>query len=369
MKERELTKYLRKTRLLPPEPAALPRGRRFYTVIPACDELDFLPGTLRSLAAARQEFDPVTLVVVNHPASAEAAVRAASEVLIAEFSRGAFSFLPDLYWIFAPELTGGVGEARKLGMDLALAAVTPERGRDTAICSLDADSPVAAHYFSAIAEAFDATPRAGAFSLGVRHQPGASPEEERAIRAYEAYLNRYVDGLRSAGSPYAFQTIGSAFVVRAESYLRCGGMRVRPGGEDFYFLQAAAKVDGIAALPEPLVFPSARPSARVPFGTGPSVRNLMAGGALPEVSDEAFTALKQLLSAAAQPGALISVAALYAALPPSWEARLEREGFGRDWPKVLSNTPDSEAARFQAFHRWFDGLRTLKALHDYDRNR
>ena len=52
--------------------------------------------------------------------------------------------------------------------------------------------------------------------------PVMDAAEEAAIRAYEAYLARYVEALRAAGSPYAFQTVGSALAARASAYAACG---------------------------------------------------------------------------------------------------------------------------------------------------
>ena len=47
---------------------------------------------------------------------------------------------------------------------------------------------------------------------------------------------------------------------------------------------------------------------------------------------------------------------------------LEREGFFRLWPGIAANQPDHDEARLRAFHRWFDGLKTLRFLHEIDRN-
>ena len=113
MKERELQKYLRKCRLLPVEPGPVVAGFRCAAVIPACDELEEIGNTLASLAPGA---DDMVLLVVNHPADAPSRVKAASGELLRLLASGAFS-CRNLFWIDAPDLTGGVGEARKLGMD------------------------------------------------------------------------------------------------------------------------------------------------------------------------------------------------------------------------------------------------------------
>ena len=109
------------------------------------------------------------------------------------------------------------------------------------------------------------------------HQPGGNAVQQAAIEPYELFLRSYTYGLRLARSPYAFNTVGSAMACRALAYVRCGGMNCRKAGEDFYFLQKLAKVDGVDQLSGTTVFPEPRASARVPFGTGRSMARLLDG--------------------------------------------------------------------------------------------
>ncbi len=347
--------------MLPLEPQALDPAFRTVAVIPACDELENIEETLHSLHPADSD---AVLIVVNHPADASPPVREASAELLRRLRSGSL-FCRNLHWIDAPDLTGGVGEARKLGMDAVIASQAPENLEQTLIASLDADTVVEPDYFAAIQSSFRQDSELAALSIPFRHRHGATPEEEAAIRHYEAYLNRYVEQLRTAGSPYAFHSVGSAFAVRASDYVRCGGMRLRKGGEDFYFLQAVAKTGKIQSGNRVLVFPSPRPSARVPFGTGPSVRKLMEGAPLPEISSHAFAGLKLLLD---HTGKLEeNTEALLAALTPEINAFLQAEKFTEAWPRIIQNTPDRTDARLAAFHNWFDGLKTLRLLHHLDR--
>ena len=144
-------------------------------------------------------------------------------------------------------------------------------------------------------------------------------------------------------------------------------MRVRKGGEDFYFLQAAAKTGRVVTGDRVLVHPSPRPSDRVPFGTGPAVRKLMAGEAPAEISDAAFAFLGRLLARAAGPGGLEEAELFLDQIDSCSADFLRQEGFPLIWPKVLANTPDRRDARLAAFHGWFDGLKTLRYLHRIDR--
>lgn len=363
MKERELQKYLRNCRLFPVEPRPLPAGFRCAAVIPACDELEEIGSNLLSLFPGADDF---VLLVVNHPADAPPRVKAASGELLRLLASGAFP-CRNLFWIDAPDLTFGVGEARKLGMDAVVSACRPECMEKGILASLDADTLVEPDYFDAVWDSFERDPSVSALSIPFRHRPGATPEEERAIRGYEAYLNRYVERLREAGSPYAFQTVGSAFAVRASAYVRAGGMRLRRGGEDFYFLQAAAKTGRLVTGARVLVHPSPRPSERVPFGTGPAVRKWMKGELPLEISDHAFACLRRVLSSASAPGALDGPERFLSRIDPVSARFLREEGFPSVWAKVLANTPDRSESRLSAFHAWFDGLKTLRFLRMVDR--
>ena len=72
-------------------------------------------------------------------------------------------------------------------------------------------------------------------------------------------------------------TIGSAFAVTAEAYVKRGGMNRRQAGEDFYFLQNLAQLGTVGEINTTRVFPSARISNRVPFGTGAAIQKWMEG--------------------------------------------------------------------------------------------
>ena len=328
-------------------------------MIPAYDEAAELPRTLDSLKKAlRRAPRPVAvIVVVNHPAGASETP--SLETLRLLEARKA----PWLFPICAPGIAGGVGAARKLGMDAFIAARTAESVDDAILWSLDADTRVEADYFSTVEAAFAAHPRAGFCTLGFAHEPGATPELERAIREYETYLRDYVAELRRAGSPYAFMSIGSAFAVRGATYVRAGGMKVRNAGEDFYFLQECAKCGPFFELEDELVHPSARRSGRNVFGTGPALEKILSGGGLNRIPPAAFDGLKILLDAAGTPGLLADPERLLAAVPEGVRAFLQNARFAENYRRILANTPRDPASRSRAFHRWFDGLKTLRLLH------
>ena len=373
----EWNKYRKKALLRPLEPQTPPAVFGRFVVLPVMDELEELPGTLKSLTIALDRHDgPRTgvLLVVNHSPDAPAPRRAANERLLQllrtaspELLRG---LVPGetLFWIDAAsagrELRHGVGEARRIGLDCALMLLAPEQRAEAFLCCLDADSPVAPDYLLGLEEWFRANPDAGAVSIAVRHRPGGTAAEETAIRAYERYMADYVARLKKAGSPYAFHTIGSAMAVRVPAYIAAGGMRVRRGAEDFYFLQAVRKIAPVGEYPVPLVFPAARPSDRVPFGTGPAVRAQLAGHPLPEYAETGFTALKFLLEAA-DDETLRNPEKFDGKMTDHIRHFLRQHGFHAVWPSVLRNLPARKGAAREAFDRWFDGLKTLQFLKSF----
>lgn len=357
MDSRVFAKYLRRSGIK----TTVGADFSYAAVIPAYDEAEELPATLDSLDAARKNapFPVALVVVVNHPAGADEKASLDTLELLADRHDAA------LFPLYAPGLTGGVGAARKLGMDAFVAAHDSVGIDNCVIFSLDADTHVDENYFSAVIRGFGRHPRAGFCTVGFRHRPGDAPELEQAVREYESYLRNYVENLKAAGSPYAYQSIGSAFAVRGSMYVRSGGMKVRRAGEDFYFLQECAKCGEFFELPEVLTFPSPRISGRNPFGTGPALRRLLAGGGLNWIAPEAFASLGRLLAAVAAPEFSAAPETLAERLPPECAKFLAAEKFSVTWAKILANTPPDAEARRRAFHRWFDGLRTLRFLHAY----
>jgi len=325
---------------------------RIGVVIPCYNENAALGETLSSLkeALAESEEAAAVLVVVNHPAGAD---DTQSLLLCKLLEERAFDY-PFLFFLYAPGLKGGVGEARKIGMDSFLQSRPAENAPGTLICSMDGDTLVDKSYFKEIITHFKNS-TAGGVSISLRHRTAGNEEQEQAIRRYEAYLDCYAAQLKRCGSPYGFHTVGSAFAVTGEAYMKCGGMKVRPAGEDFYFLQEVAKTSGVSTLDKVLVFPSPRISDRTPFGTGQAVKDIMAGKPLSEVSDRAFDRLKGVLES-------VSLETLDTDTPLLPEQEFfEAERFFKVWSSIRRNTPRTKLC--SAFHIWFDGLKTLRFLH------
>ncbi|MCK5843567.1 MAG: hypothetical protein KAG97_02595 [Victivallales bacterium] len=406
-----LKKYLRNSSDIHPLESHFPSERRcccstrFAVVIPAFAESRSLPATLESLSAsftaAPEELlrSSRIIVVVNTPSHGSSddpalfAKIADNQALLSKLrnprhSSDGFDFfdemdkLPLLEWIDAAspgreiKPKHGVGMARRIGIDAVLPFL--DWDADPVICSLDADAIVETNYVAEIAEWFRTHPEFPGASVAIEHQRGSTQERECAIRCYEEYLRSYVSGLKRAGSPYAYNFIGSAMVFRANAYVKAGGMPAKSAGEDFYFMQALRKTVSrsgfqIGYIDKTIVYPSPRSSDRVPFGTGRRVDALLAAndatsnnvlpGCRPYLPEE-FDALAAVLSAARSILIQEEAGKFLSALPGDSVAFFDARGFRGIWPEIVRNTPKSPEKLEWAFHTWFDALRTLQFIHE-----
>ncbi len=177
-----------------------------------------------------------------------------------------------------PQKDAGVGFARKIGMDEAINRFEQLEKPEGIIISFDADSRCEKNYLLEIYQYFNANPKARACSIYFEHPVTGNEFSYKiydAIVSYELYLRTYNQLLRFSGYPYAYHAVGSCFAVRAKQYAMQGGMNRKQAGEDFYFLQKIIPLGGFAEINSTCVYPSPRPSERVPFGTGPMVKKLV----------------------------------------------------------------------------------------------
>ncbi|MDD5698964.1 MAG: hypothetical protein PHH77_10155 [Victivallaceae bacterium] len=380
MDNRIWQKYRRRSEIRTFEPFAPVNKPAGAVVIPALAETDFLPATLHRLAQCDPASHAAAVVIVVNRAPETAGVKAADNArTLAALRSGDREFCGgltpgrELFWIDADApgkqltATGGVGEARKIGMDSCLDFFTPETGSESLLFCLDADTLVSENYLAAARAYFHNHRKTSAVTVNFSHQAGQTAAENAAIEQYERFMRYYVRGLEFAGSPYAFYALGSAIICRAEAYIRAGGMRPRNGGEDFYFLQAVSKFGNCGRLETAVVRPAARPSDRVPFGTGPKIREILAGRELRFYHPEIFRRLKTLLDTVNT----LTNPAEFAALPALLERQdgaearefLRRQDFAGVWEKIFRNTPRETFYLKKAFHVWFDAFRTLKFIH------
>jgi hypothetical protein len=172
----------------------------------------------------------------------------------------------------------GVGLARKSGMDEAVLRFNDSNKTDGIIVSLDADTLVAKSYLVEIEKHFKQNPKNVGATISFQHQTeGLEKAQLEGIMLYEKFLEYYKNAVSFTGYPYSMFTIGSAFAVTADAYVKRGGMNRRQAGEDFYFLQNLVQIGKVGEITSTMVFPSARLSDRVPFGTGNAMQKWMKG--------------------------------------------------------------------------------------------
>lgn len=282
-------------------------GLSVIIVIPCCNEPDIIL-TLESLAKCNgPETAAEVIIVINSSEKAGNEIIETNRLANDKINRWINvnnSQRLRFYTVFIeniPAKDAGVGFARKAGMDEAVRRFDAVGNSHGVIAGLDADCTVAQNYLSEIEKTFRLNPGINAASIEFEHPVEGNVFSQLvydSIIEYEIHLRYYITMLKVAGHPFAFQTIGSAFAVRCGVYCRQGGMNRRKAGEDFYFLQKVIPLGGYAEINSTKIFPSPRPSLRVPFGTGAAVKKMEETGEALYLtySFEAFRDIAQLIS-------------------------------------------------------------------------
>lgn len=264
-----------------------------------------------------------------------------------------------------PNKIGGVGLARKIGMDEALKIFDYDSDSKKILICLDADCAVDSNYVTSIVLEFN-NRNLSAATVNFQHNIEEDSPTTPAIICYEIFLNYYALGLKYANSPFAFHTIGSTMICDYDSYIKVEGMNKKKAAEDFYFMEKLAKNYKIEKINSTTVYPSSRSSWRVPFGTGQRV-----GRFLLHKQNEyllydpiSFDILKQWLSIFNSNKIKNSNDYLKSAtkIHPELSNFLIEQNFEEDWNKILKNSTQPMQLTKQKL-KWFDGFRTLKLIH------
>ena len=267
----------------------------------------------------------------------------------------------------------GVGLARKIGNDVVLALAAAGRVESPWLHNTDADVLLPPDYFDQMEPIDPETAGCAVYAYDHRFEP--APELAEAARLYEISLRYYVLGLSWAGSPYAYQSMGSCLAIPVDAYAAVRGFPRKNAAEDFYVLNKLAKVGLIHRLNGGRLVLEGRPSERVPFGTGRALRDLVGKkGGLARFRlyhPLAFAHLAQgirLLGIVARRG--ISLAEALSEVPrgnPFFRANvleqaLQRIGAAEAVSAAIGTSKDSDVL-LRRLHTWFDSFRTLKLLH------
>jgi hypothetical protein len=264
------------------------------------------------------------------------------------------------------EKEGGVGLARKVGMDAALNIFNyEEKWRGNILICLDADCIVKENYLTEIHRHFYEN-KIKAASIYFEHILTNPEKDNSAIICYETFLRYYVMGLRYAGSYYAFYTIGSAMACDHRIYIKVEGMNKKKAAEDFYFLEKISKHTQIYNIKSTTVYPSKRESWRVPFGTGQRITRFHA-----RTHEEyflynpyIFEILKEWLNIFHSEDILSPEKYLShgKAVCKGLFEFLQIQNFNENFTSILNSSKSAAQIRTQKL-RWFDGFRTLKMIH------
>ncbi len=340
-------------------------------VLPCHGEDTLVDGTLESLhkAASKQSKHALVIVVINDGPKSSAIHSRTNQQLLRRLPTVTAPW-PALTILIVDRTLKhetGVGGARKIGSDLALALYATKRLRSDLIHTTDADARVAPDFFDC--RPTTSQPRGlGPLPIGAIIHPFVHEENEslgEAIGLYDQFLRYYCMGLAWAGSPYAFPTIGSTVSFSPLAYAQVRGFPAREAAEDFYFLQKIAKVAFVwPGGGQVLLAP--RRSDRVPFGTGQSVMKieqlLAEGGAYQVYDPRVFVELKEWLRAVeAMADGADWLHATDTLSKPALQA-LASQGAIEASDRIAA-TRTSRSDKLRHWHTWFDGFKTRKFVH------
>ena len=247
-----------------------------FIAIPAMNEMDYLPATMKAIERQQTDYNFQVYICVNQP---DTWWNDDEKKAICRNNEATLQWLrtlqnPHLHLIdhCSPgcgwdNKNYGVGYARKVLFDTIRQQAKPK----DLIISLDADTVFDDNYFQSVGDTMHQHPNWVALSVPYYHHLTGQPDVDRAILRYELYLRNYFINMFLIGSPYTFTAIGSAIVLRISALNKIGGITPVKSGEDFYLLQKLRKM-GIVGNWNPVsVKPAARFSSRVFFGTGPAM--------------------------------------------------------------------------------------------------
>jgi hypothetical protein len=150
-----------------------------------------------------------------------------------------------------------------------------------------------------------------------------------------------------------------------EGYVSVRGMNIRDAAEDFYFLNKLAKIDAIPEITSTRVYPSARKSVRVPFGTGRRIMRFVGGQRneyllyAPEIFDLLLLWLHEINENPDRDA--FEMESKAGEINPLIASFLRLVRFTETWQRIRVNSRSNEQLKRQ-FMTWFDAFKTLKLI-------
>ncbi|MCB0805433.1 MAG: glycosyltransferase [Bacteroidales bacterium] len=331
-----------------------------YVALPAMDELEYLPSFIDCYR--NQTFLNKKLVIcVNQPESwrnkPDKAGICQRNVQSLDFLRSFDDIQPVIIDKCSPGngWTGkkyGVGWARKTVMDY----ISEMAGENDIIISLDADTTFNPEYFKSVSDTLSSSPGSAALSVPYYHLLTGNEEKDRAILRYEIYMRYYALNLWRTNSFYSFTAIGSAIALTVKNYRAVGGITPHKSGEDFYFIQKLRKYGKVLTHNPEKVYPAARFSDRVGFGTGPAMIKGRSGNweSYPIYPHPLFDLVDETTN-------LFNVLYAEDVKTPMDDFLKEKFGTVKIWQALRDNVT-SEVGFVKACHHKIDALRILQFL-------
>lgn len=355
-----LNKFSNTTKLIS---ETINKNCRQVIIIPSYCEPD-LEKTLRSLLDCKPtEFITEVIIVLNCSETDNEAKefhKKQKEELEQLFSANGHLIFHFIIADNLPPKHAGVGLARKIGMDEAIRRFD-EIDFDGLLVCLDGDCTVNKDYLIEL-EKYASVPESyNTICLHFEHDIENEKNEtlKQGIIYYELFLRYYKEALAYCNFPYAFHTIGSSMAVKASVYCKAGGMNKRKAGEDFYFLNKVFHYGKVIELNSAIVYPSARVSTRVPFGTGRAQQNFAEKkeDGFSTYSFNSFEDIKVLFEYDLYEKKIDQLL-----LPPSVVQFLKENDFENKLTEIKNNTTSKQQFQKRFFDR-FDAFMLLKFVH------
>lgn len=336
-------------------------------VIPAYHESS-LASTLHSLWNSNfLPYEVAVIVVINHPESASPDIKLFHQNQAHQLSQK-FTGLHEslkLHIVKAFDLAlkhAGVGLARKIGLDQAVTLLDPQAYGKGILVSLDADTIVQPNYIMAIHDAF-IHHHLNSASIHFEHQwDNESGTTQEAAIFYEIHLRLYLAGLRKAGYPLAFQTVGSAMACTVDAYTKQGGMVKNKAGEDFYFMQKLMPLGRMADIVTTKVYPSSRVSTRVPFGTGRAISQYHQRGIQYTYHPNSYNFFQDLIQSLEEFVKHDRTELIMARLPSPVVSYAHQIGLIDTLINMRAQAASAESFRKRMFN-WFNPFQVMKFFH------
>lgn len=333
-----------------------------FVAIPALNELDYLAKTLQALEKQQTKVSFSVYVCVNQPDSwweqaDKKDICDNNKQLLFKLRRRHYGFPLHIIDKSSPgkgwdDKNFGVGWARKTLFDKILDIAESE----DILVSMDADTVFSEHYLNSLAKNFEQHPQQQVVSVPYYHPLTEDEAANRAILRYEIYMRNCLLNFYRIGCPYNFTAIGSAIAVKIKALQKINGITPMKSGEDFYLLQKLRKMSPISNWNDEMVYPAARFSDRVFFGTGPAMIKGSQGvwDSYPIYHYSLFDEVKKTYDL---------IDRLYTEdLSTSFIAFLKEQFKTEDlWTPLRQNVKDLAHFR-HAFHEKADGLRVLQFL-------